>query len=94
VDVSGPFASSLVSRSSLHGVESLVDHFQAMYPRAKASQGALALVAAGSGVAAYLNTLDTNKNVLLGTALAMFAMWPYTLIALIPVNDQLMDGDG
>jgi hypothetical protein len=51
-------------------------------------------VAAGSGVAAYLNTLDTNKNVLLGTALAMFAMWPYTLIALIPVNDQLMDGDG
>jgi len=54
----------------------------------------LALLGAGSGVVAYLNTLDANKHVLLGSALALFAMWPYTILALLPTNDQLMDGDG
>jgi Domain of unknown function (DUF1772) len=73
-----------------------VDHFQATFPRAKAFQGSLALVAAGSGVAAYLNTspLDTKKNILLGAALATFAAWPYTILAIQPTNEQLMNGEG
>ena len=75
-------------------VDALVDHFQAHFPRAKAFQGALTLVCAGSGVAAYLNTLSPNKNILIGAALANFAMWPYTLLAIMPTNDQLMNGEG
>jgi hypothetical protein len=54
----------------------------------------MALIAAGSGVAAYLNTVDTNRNVLLGAALLTFSVWPYTLLAVMPTNEQLLDGDG
>jgi hypothetical protein len=57
-------------------------------------QGPMALIAAGSGVAAYLNTVDVNKNVLLGAALLTFSVWPYTLLAVMPTNEQLLDGDG
>jgi hypothetical protein len=54
----------------------------------------MALIAAGSGVAAYLNTVDVNRNVLLGAALLTFSVWPYTLLAVMPTNEQLLDGDG
>ncbi len=54
----------------------------------------MALIAAGSGVAAYLNTVDANRNVLLGAALLTFSVWPYTLLAVMPTNEQLLDGDG
>jgi hypothetical protein len=45
-------------------------------------------------VAAYLNTVDANRNVLLGAALLTFSVWPYTLLAVMPTNEQLLDGDG
>jgi hypothetical protein len=83
----------VAARNRMRGVEPLVDHFQATYPLAKAVQGPMALIAAGSGVAAYLNTVDANKNVLLGVALLTFSVWPYTLIAVMPTNEQLLDGD-
>ena len=69
------------------GVGTAARFFPPMYRRAAAMQVALALVGTGAGVGAWLTG---SGHVWLIGALALFAVVPFTLLVMLPVNNQLL----
>ena len=61
------------------------------YRRAAAMQAVLALLAGLAGLAAWV---ELRGALWLAGALLMLANWPWTLLVIKPVNDQLKEGGG
>ena len=81
------------ARLALKTAPAMVNHFQATFPRAKAMQGPLvATSAVGAAVAWYLDT-DPNRFLFLSSSLMMFCILPWTKLIIMPINNQLMDGE-
>jgi hypothetical protein len=57
-----------------------------MYKTGLATMPIISLLATGTGIAAYVKT---KENYWLYGALAIFSVIPYTLIALMPLNNRL-----
>ena len=71
----------------------MVSHFQATFPRARGMQGRLAGTSAmGAAVAWYLDT-DPYRHLFLASSVMMFCMLPWTKLIIMPINNQLMDGE-
>lgn len=68
--------------------KSLLAEWKPSYKHGKPMQSILALVAALLGVVAYFG--DRDFRWLAGAALIL-ANWPYTLLAIMPVNRKLFD---
>lgn len=64
-----------------------VRHWKPAYKRGFAMQSSLALLGAGLGVLAFA---ATRQWAFLAGAVLMLANWPYTLIAIRPINAQLL----
>ncbi len=74
---------------------SMIDNFQQTFPRAKAYCGALAILCAASSVGQYfIDPTGANAAVILGAGLGVLSLWPWTLVGIMPINYQLMDGEG
>jgi Anthrone oxygenase len=67
---------------------SLLAEWKPAYERGFVMQASLAIVGGLFGLLAYLNTLDWRW--LLG-AVVLLANWPYTLFAIAPTNNRLME---
>jgi len=81
------------ARLELKTSSAMVNHFQASFPRAMQFAGSLAAVSiVCSGVGWYLDE-DPNSYLFLTSFLLMFSLFPWTKVALMPINKQLMDGD-
>jgi hypothetical protein len=46
------------------------------------------------GLVYFLEPAKLASKYFLGGGSAMLAIWPYTIFAIMPINYQLMDGDG
>ena len=84
----------LYSRINLPSGVDMVENFQQVFPRAKAFQGGIALLAGIDGVLQYI--LDKNhpgSKFFLASGLILLSIWPYTIAVIMPINNQLMEGD-
>merc|ERR1711982_303030 len=71
----------------------MVKHFQATFPRAKGMQGPLAATSAfGAALGWYLDP-DPNGRLFLAASSLVFCILPWTKFVIMPINNQLMDGD-
>jgi hypothetical protein len=68
----------------------LLAEFQTSYPRGALMQGSLAVIGFILGAIAWW---QTGKPAFLAGALLILANWPWTLIAIMPVNKALMAAD-
>ena len=73
------------------GVATAARFFPPMYRRAAAMQVSLALVGTGAALAAWAD--GSGRGWLVGAVL-LVAVVPYTLIAIKPINDQLLSAAG
>jgi len=81
------------ARKSLKSASAVVDHFQATFPRAKNIQGKLAATTSITGFLSWFTDNSADRYLLVAAWGCMFIMWPWTILAIKPVNDQLMDGE-
>ena len=81
------------ARKSLKSASAIIDHFQATFPRAKNMQAPLAALATVSGFLGWYFDESTDKDLLLGSTCVMMLVFPWTKIAIMPLNYQLMDQD-
>jgi hypothetical protein len=65
----------------------MLTEWKPSYKRGFAMQGTLAMIGALLGALAFWQTRDWTW---LAGALLLFAGWPYTLIALMPINSRLL----
>ena len=73
--------------------DAMINHFQATFPRAKGMQGPFAATSAiGAAVAWYLDT-DPTSYLFLSSSVMMFCILPWTKFVIMPINNQLMDGE-
>lgn len=72
----------------------MIDNFQQTFPRAKAYQGMIAVMAGVLSMVQYGLKPDYSGQINLAAGLVLLSMWPYTIWCIMPTNYQLMDGDG
>lgn len=75
-----------IVREKLQSKKMQLQHWSTMYKTGLATMPIISLLATGTGIAAYVKT---KENYWLYGALAIFSVIPYTLIALMPLNNRL-----
>ncbi|KAI8467141.1 MAG: hypothetical protein J3K34DRAFT_431548 [Monoraphidium minutum] len=68
--------------------------FKEMYRHAAPLQGALALVGGGAALAAAAQGGHCSRVLWGGSGALLLAVWPWTLIAMMPTNNKLNEKDG
>lgn len=63
-----------------------LQHWSTMYKSGLATMPIISLLGTGAGIAVYVKT---KENYWLYGALAIFSVIPYTLFALMPLNNKL-----
>ena len=72
----------------------MVDNFQQTFPRAKQFQSRLALALAIHGVAQFAADMgNPGAKFFLAAGISFASLIPWTLVMIMPINYQLMDGD-
>lgn len=57
-------------------------------------QGGLAALGALQGFALYmLDKANPSASYVLASSLCLFFLWPYTMVVIMPINNQLMAGE-
>lgn len=57
-------------------------------------QGGLALLGALQGFALYmLDKTNPSSAYTLASSLCLLSLWPYTMVVIMPINNQLMAGE-
>ena len=81
------------ARLSLTSTSAMVDHFQAHFPRARSMQGNLSRISSVCAALGWYLDKDINRNLLLSLACCMLFNLPWTMFIIMPINNQLMDGE-
>ena len=72
----------------------MVDNFQQTFPRAMKFQATLAKVLVIHGVVQYFADMASpGAKFFLGAGMSFASLIPWTLIMIMPINHQLMDGE-
>ena len=81
-------------RANLPTAIGKVENFQQVFPRAKSMQGKIAGMCGIGGVAQYfLDKANSGSLYFLAAGGCMFFLWPFTLLVIMPINNQLMAGE-
>ena len=75
-----------IVREKLVSKKLQLQHWSTMYKTGLATMPIISLLATGTGIAAYFKT---KQNYWLYGALGIFSVIPYTLFALMPLNNRL-----
>lgn len=81
------------ARRALGTAPAMVEHFQESFPRAKSLQGKLAFIGFMGAGLSWLTQDHPQGWLLLAASLCQMFVWPWTLAVIMPVNNQLMDGE-
>merc|ERR1711915_744639 len=81
------------AKLSLNSTSAMVDQFQETFPRAMSMQFKLVVVSSvGSAIGWFLDK-GSDRHLLLYSSLFMIFIIPWTKIKIMPINNQLMDGE-
>lgn len=83
------------SRKKMKNGFLMLDNWQETFPRAMSLMRAIALASLSSGFLGwYADTDLKGSRMVLGWSLAMFAIFPWTYLGIMPTNYQLLDYEG
>ena len=81
------------AKLSLNSTSAMVDQFQETFPRAMSMQFKLVVVSSVGSTIGWFLDKSSDRNLLLYSSLFMIFIIPWTKIKIMPINNQLIDGE-